>query len=72
MIVKFGEQSHCKNPTWDCKLLVQSKTGIEGRSNPSCVYRALMEKTYAPPHFAYLEFQRVADSVVVREGSREG
>ena len=31
-----------------------------------------MKKTYASPNFAYLEFLRVADPVVVREGSRKG
>lgn len=71
MIVNFGEQSHCTNPACHCDVLVPSKNTIEG-SNPPCVCRAPVKKTYPSPNFAYLEFLRVADPVAVREGSRKG
>jgi hypothetical protein len=71
MIMKSGEQWHCTNPACHCEVLVQSKNTIEG-SNPHCVCRTPMKKTYAPPHFAYLEFLRVPNFVAVRESSRKG
>jgi len=70
MIVKSGEQWYCTNPACHCEAAVQSNT-IEG-NNPHCVCRPTMKKNYAAPHFAYLEFLRVADPVAVPEGSRKG
>lgn len=70
MIMKTGERWHCTNPACRCEVLVQSASCIAG-GNPRCVCGAHLKKSYAPPHFTYLEFLEVDETVSARDGSEE-
>ncbi|MGB8473830.1 MAG: hypothetical protein WCE61_07085 [Candidatus Acidiferrum sp.] len=71
MIMKIGEHWRCTNPACRCEVLVQAKSEMEG-SNPRCTCGAPMKKSYAPPHFAYLEFLHVEEPASAPGGSRKG
>ena len=71
MMMKAGERWHCTNSACHCEIVVQVQSEFDG-DNPRCVCGAPMKKKYVAPSFTYLEFLRVDDPVVAREGSRKG
>jgi hypothetical protein len=70
MLMKARERWHCTNPACGCQVVVEIGGKVEGL-HPRCACGEIMEKKYASPVSAYLDFLRVEEPAGIRTALRE-